>query len=89
MLKVRVIPTVLYKPPTLVKGISYNSWRRVGYPMQAIKVYNLRDVDELIFLDITATEENRKPDFSLIDEIADECFMPLTIGGGNKEFGRY
>lgn len=84
MLKTRVIPTVLYKPPTLVKGISYNSWRRVGYPMQAIKVYNLRDVDELIILDIAATQDNRTPDFSLIDEIADECFMPLTVGGGIK-----
>jgi cyclase len=50
--------------------------------MQAIKVYNLRQVDELIFLDINATRHGRAPDFELIDELADECFMPLTVGGG-------
>lgn len=50
--------------------------------MQYVKVYNLREVDELVFLDIAATGKGRPPDFSLIDEIADECFMPLTVGGG-------
>ena len=50
--------------------------------MQAIKVYNLREVDELVFLDISATIESREPDFETIDELADECFMPLTVGGG-------
>ena len=50
--------------------------------MQAIKVYNLRDVDELVFLDVTATARGPRPDFELIDELADECFMPLTVGGG-------
>ncbi len=50
--------------------------------MQAIKVYNLRQVDELVFLDITATRQGRRPDFSLVDDFADECFMPLTVGGG-------
>jgi len=50
--------------------------------MQAIKVYNLRGVDELIFLDITATLQGRRPEFALIDDLADECFMPLTVGGG-------
>lgn len=82
MLKIRIMPTLLYKNPTLVKGIGFNSWRRVGSVMQAVKVYNMREVDELIFLDITATKENRRPDFALIDDIADECFMPLTVGGG-------
>ena len=82
MLKVRVMPTLLYKNTTLVKGKKYDSWRRVGSLMQAIKVYNLRQVDELIFLDITATKEHRRPDFELVDDFADECFMPLTVGGG-------
>jgi cyclase len=82
MLKVRVMPTLLYKAPTLVKGIGFDSWRRVGSLMQAIKVYNLRQVDELVFLDITATAEGRPPDAELIDDFADECFMPLTVGGG-------
>lgn len=82
MLKTRLIPTLLYKNLGLVKGKEFNSWRRVGAAMQAIKIYNMRNVDELIFLDITATEEGRQPDFELIDELADECFMPLTVGGG-------
>jgi cyclase len=76
------MPTMLYKNFTLVKGVSFNSWRRVGSVMQAVRVYNLREVDELVLLDITATSENRKPDFQLIDDVADECFMPFTVGGG-------
>lgn len=50
--------------------------------MQAVRVMNLRDVDELLFLDIAATPEKRRPDFAQIDDIADNCFMPLTVGGG-------
>lgn len=82
MLKHRVMPTLLFKDLGLVKGIGFDSWRRVGSVMQAVKVYNMREVDELIFLDISATLENRCPDFATVDEIADECFMPLTVGGG-------
>src|SRR5215210_2811657 len=82
MLKTRVMPTLLHKDLGLVKGVRFDSWRRVGSAMQAIKVYNMREVDELVFLDITATCEDRSPDFALVDELADECFMPLTVGGG-------
>lgn len=82
MLKTRVMPTLLYKDMELVKGISFDSWRKVGSLMQAIKVYNLRDVDELIFLDIGATNDGTGPDFELIEDFAKECFMPLTVGGG-------
>lgn len=81
MLKTRIIPTLLYKDLGLVKGERFDSWRRVGALMQAIKVYALREVDELIFLDISATRHGRPPNFELIDEFADECFMPLTVGG--------
>lgn len=84
MIKTRIIPTLLYRNPTLVKGISFDSWRRVGSVIQSVKIFNMREVDELIFLDITATNEKREPDYRLIDEIADECFMPLTVGGGIK-----
>ncbi len=76
------MPTLLHKDVGLIKGIGFDSWRRVGSAMQAIKVYNMRLVDELVFLDITATQNNRPPDFQLIDELADDCFMPLTVGGG-------
>lgn len=50
--------------------------------MQAVKVYNMREVDELVFLDITATDEDRPPDYDTVDELADECFMPMAVGGG-------
>jgi len=82
MLKIRIMPTLLFKDLGLVKGKGFDSWRRVGSVMQSIKVYNMREVDELIFLDISATDEGRRPDFVAIDELADECFMPLTVGGG-------
>jgi cyclase len=76
------MPTLLFKDVGLVKGVKFDSWRRVGSVMQSVKVYNMREVDELVFLDITATQEGRRPDFETVDEIADECFMPLTVGGG-------
>jgi len=82
MLKTRVLPTLLLKDLGLVKGVGFDPWRRTGSPMQAIIVYNMREVDELVFVDISATPGNRPLDFELIDELADECFMPLTVGGG-------
>lgn len=82
MLKCRVIPTLLHKDVGLVKGVRFDSWRRVGAAMQAVKVYNLRDVDELVFFDITATPNQRRPDFEQIEELTRECFMPMTVGGG-------
>jgi len=85
VLKIRIMPTLLYKDVGLVKGVAFDSWRRVGAAMQAVKVYNMREVDELVFLDITATPDGRQPDFELIDDLADECFMPLTVGGGIRD----
>ena len=85
MLKRRLIPTLLYKDFGLVKGVAFDSWRRVGSPVQTVKVYNMREVDELIFLDITATAQDRRPDLGVIDDLADECFMPLTVGGGIRD----
>jgi len=82
MLKTRIIPTLLYKDFGLVKGVGFDSRRAVGSPMQAIKVYEMRGVDELVLFDVTATAQGRHPDHELIDELADECFMPLTVGGG-------
>lgn len=82
MLKVRIIPTLLWKGVGLVKGVAFDSWRRVGTVMPAIKVYNTRDVDELVLLDIAATTERRPPDYDSIAEFSAECFVPLTVGGG-------
>lgn len=82
MLKTRIIPTVLFKGVGIVKGVGFDSWRRVGTALQSIRVYNLREVDELIFLDIAATPDGARPNFQEIDELADSCFMPMTVGGG-------
>ena len=88
MLKTRVIPTMLWKDLGLVKGIGFNSWRRVGAVMPVVKIYNSRDVDELILLDITATNDGREPDEQSIKSFASECFVPLTIGGGIKKISQ-
>lgn len=82
MLKVRVIPTLLWKDFGLVKGEAFDSWRRVGSVLPAIKVYNRRDVDELVLLDITATPEGNEPDVDSVQDFALECNVPLTVGGG-------
>lgn len=82
MLKVRVIPTLLWKQFGLVKGVGFDSWRRVGPVLPAIKVYNQREVDELILVDIVAHLANDEPDFESIDEFGQDCFVPLTVGGG-------
>jgi len=82
MLKVRVIPTLLWKDFGLVKGIGFDSWRRVGPVLPAVKVYNSRDVDELIFADITASRQESVPDFDLVGDFSEECAVPLTVGGG-------
>ena len=82
MLKVRVIPTLLWKNFGLVKGVGFNSWRRVGPVLPAIKVYNQRDVDELVLLDIVAQQSGAAPDFESIEEFGQDSFVPLTIGGG-------
>lgn len=84
MLKKRIIPTLLFNNNKLVKGIKFNSWRTVGSIMQAVRVYRIRKVDELILLDISATDSNKSIDLELINEVAKECFMPLTFGGGIK-----
>lgn len=84
MLKTRVIPTMLWKDLTLVKGVGFDSWRRVATILPTLKVYNTRQVDELAIMDITATQDDREPDYEEIAEFAHECFVPLTFGGGVK-----
>lgn len=84
MLKVRIIPTLLWKNFGLVKGVGFDSWRRVGPVLPAIKVYNQRDVDELILVDIVATPEGHGPDLDSLHDLADECSVPFTVGGGIK-----
>ena len=82
MLSVRIIPALLYKKKGLVKTVKFSNPKYVGDPINAIKIFNEKEVDELIFLDIDASKENRTPNLKLIEEIAGECFMPLSYGGG-------
>lgn len=82
MLKTRVIPTLLWKEQGLVKGVGFDSWRRVGPVLPAVKVYAARDVDELILLDIAASMQGHSPDCDSVRQIASACAVPLTVGGG-------
>jgi cyclase len=82
LLKIRVIPTLLWKQFGLVKGVGFDSWRRVGPVLPAIRVYNHREVDELVLVDIVAHELDDDPDFESIEEFGQDCFVPLTVGGG-------
>jgi cyclase len=82
MLKVRVIPTLLWKGTGLVKGVGFDSWRRVGSVIPSLRIYNARDVDELLLLDITASRNGDEPDHTHLADFAGECSMPFTVGGG-------
>ena len=82
MLLTRVMPCLLYSGTGLCKTVKFRNPSYVGDPINAIKIYNEKEVDELVFLDITATAEGREPDYKTISEIASECFMPLCYGGG-------
>jgi cyclase len=84
MLRTRVIPVLLLKGGGLVKGEAFKKHRYLGDPINAVKIFNEKQVDELVFLDISATEENREPDFELLTDIASETFMPFAYGGGVK-----
>lgn len=81
MLSTRVIPCLLLQGTGLVKTKKFKSPVYVGDSINAIKIFNDKEVDELILLDINATRENRGPNLKLIQEIAGECFMPLSYGG--------
>lgn len=82
MLKHRVIPCVLLKDWQLVKSIQFKQFRTIGHPISTVRVYNARNVDELIVLDIDASSEEDDINLEMIRDMADECFMPLCIGGG-------
>ncbi len=82
MLKTRIIPCMLFNGLNLIKTIRFDTIRNLGNPVQMARVYNSRNVDELIFIDMKATQEKRSPALKIIKEITKECFMPLTIGGG-------
>jgi len=84
LLRTRVMPCLLLSNDGLVKTIKFKSPAYVGDPINTVRIFNEKEVDELILLDITASRNNRPPQYALIEEIASECFMPLAYGGGVK-----
>jgi cyclase len=82
ILRNRVIPCLLLQNGGLVKTTRFADAVYVGDPINAIRIFNEKEVDELIVLDIGASRERREPDYRLIGEFASECFMPLCVGGG-------
>lgn len=80
----RVIPVLLLRNKGLVKTVKFKETKYVGDPMNAVKIFNEKEVDELCFLDIDASKEDREPPYNYLAEIASECFMPLSYGGGVK-----
>lgn len=84
MLQKRVIPCLLFHKRGLYKTEKFKKPTYIGDPINAIKIFNEKEVDELIFMDIDATIEKREPNFQIIEDIASECFMPLCYGGGVK-----
>jgi cyclase len=78
----RVIPCLLLQDAGLVKTTKFGQPRYVGDPINAIRIFNEKSVDELVFLDITASRTGAEPNYDLIARIAGECFMPLCYGGG-------
>ena len=84
MLKIRIIPVLLLKDGRMVKGRKFGNFRDVGDPASAARIYNAQYADELIFLDIEASTENRNALIEVIEKVSCECFMPFSVGGGIK-----
>lgn len=82
MLNTRVIPVLLLRNKGLVKTVEFKEGKYIGDPINAVKIFNEKEVDELVFLDIMASKEQREPNFEVISDIATECFMPFGYGGG-------
>ncbi len=82
MNRVRIIPVLTIDGQSLVKTVKFKKPNYLGDPINAIKIFNDKEVDEIAVLDITATNKKRGPDFKLIEEMASECFMPMAYGGG-------
>jgi cyclase len=85
MLKIRVIPCLDVKDGRVVKGVNFVNLRDAGDPVEAAAAYDEAGADELCFLDITASHENRDTIFDVVERTAERCFMPLTVGGGVRK----
>jgi len=85
VIRPRVIPCMLLKGEGLVKTVKFKDPKYLGDPINIVRIFNDKEVDELILLDILATTENRRPNFELLGKITSECFMPLGYGGGIRD----
>lgn len=83
-LRKRVIPVLLLKDESLVKTINFKRFKYIGDPCNTVRIFNELEVDELLFLDITASKESKRLNLNVLKDIANECFMPLGYGGGIK-----
>ncbi|GAA4321353.1 AglZ/HisF2 family acetamidino modification protein [Flaviaesturariibacter amylovorans] len=82
MLQTRVIPCLQLVGESLVKTVRFGKWGYIGDPVNTVRIFNELEVDELAFVDIRASKEGQEPNYAVLKEIADECFMPLSYGGG-------
>jgi len=82
MLRTRVMPVLLLEDGGLVKGEKFKKHKYVGDPVNAVRIFNEKEVDELVFLDISVTRNKREIDYGLIEDMASEAFMPIAYGGG-------
>lgn len=82
MLRTRVIPALLLRDESLVKTVRFDRFTYIGDPCNTVRIFNELEVDELMLLDIAATRQRRGPNFELLADIANECFMPVCYGGG-------
>jgi imidazole glycerol-phosphate synthase subunit HisF len=89
MLRSRIIPCLLVHKGGLVKTLGFDKPKYVGDPLNAVRIFNEKEVDELMVLDIDATREGRDPDYSLIRNLAAECRMPLAYGGGVRSVEQF
>src|SRR6201994_3755385 len=87
MLKTRIIPCLDVKDGRVVKGVNFVELRDAGDPVEQAKLYDAQGADELTFLDITASSDNRSILYDVVSKVAEACFMPLTVGGGVRALG--
>jgi len=86
MLQTRIIPCLQLINDSLVKTVKFDNHGYIGDPINTVRIFNELEVDELCFLDIRASLQNRQPNLELLQQISNECFMPLSYGGGVKDF---
>lgn len=87
MLKTRIIPCLDVKDGRVVKGVNFVDLKDAGDPVEQAKLYDAAGADELCFLDITASSDNRSILYDMVSRVAEQCFMPLTVGGGVRSLG--